>query len=535
MVVPQKSSLPITKTGIIRLRQWSSLFSTIKNNHDDAALQSSENRYKESNAGEVPLVSHNQSYVGRLSLIQSLTKIMQKTLQLHNNSITDISPSYLNASLSPDIAPYPNCVQQHTPMPLKRLQTKTGKGRSGCTQSYPCDNREVVSELTQELGPNPSCIYKKNSSSVAQSKYDEFADSVEKMNDGGSSSVARNYSSEDSLEIDEVHKSSNKAELATTRSVSPEYSRKDIESMNNILNSTKFPHSLEDNSEKVVPCTNNLVDPKQNQNKGILKFVPPGTEKGDIFLAFLGWADIVEVKILDDGDVYRLAYIYFKNKEELLKALNRSDLIVRNRTVVLEAASPMENGSKKLPKPLLIGEQTVPSEIIKNTSRTVMMGGFGCDINLRDLRKVLAFCGGNMSGIFFGPSSSSAYVEFETEDDKEMALAKQPVHVMGKQISILRIDTPRTTVVRISYGDMSGQKVSSICTSLGRVKHFNWRCLGIVDVHYCFSEWPKMVEILNSLNGLDIDGNRVLAQPATDYPPDILSILLADRFYSSEP
>ncbi|KAG9153284.1 hypothetical protein Leryth_024076 [Lithospermum erythrorhizon] len=85
MVVPQKSSLPITKTGIIRLRQ---LFSTIKNNHDDAALQSSENRYKQSNAGEVPLVSHNRNVIQSDELCKDSYKYCL--------AACDISPSYLN-------------------------------------------------------------------------------------------------------------------------------------------------------------------------------------------------------------------------------------------------------------------------------------------------------------------------------------------------------------------------------------------------------------------------------------------------------
>lgn len=70
--------------------------------------------------------------------------------------------------------------------------------------------------------------------------------------------------------------------------------------------------------------------------------------------------------------------------------------------------------------------------------------------------------------------------------------------MLGETLSILRIDAPRTTIVRISnIAIPSRAKVISFCENLGQTRHFFKKPLGIMDVHFKLAEWPRMLEIIN--------------------------------------
>ncbi|KAL7251433.1 hypothetical protein ACSBR1_013300 [Camellia fascicularis] len=197
------------------------------------------------------------------------------------------------------------------------------------------------------------------------------------------------------------------------------------------------------------------------------------------------------------------------------------------QNVIVEAASSTENLPNKTSIPNLIGDPDVPSSLVKNPTRTVMIKQLTPDIRSHDIEEALAFCGSNISGFFFGSSSFVAYVEFETEDAKERALEKHSINVRGKQLLIFRIDAPRTTVVRISnlYSAEAKKKLFSICRSYGKVKVVVFRHKEIRDVHFMLSEWPNMLKILNRLNGLKVDDCRIIAQPALVFPPEVLRVL----------
>ena len=88
----------------------------------------------------------------------------------------------------------------------------------------------------------------------------------------------------------------------------------------------------------------------------------------------------------------------------------------------------------------------------------------------------------------------------QTEDAKENALAQRTVHVLGKQLSISRIDVPRTTVVRIMNVNFETLgKFGDICKSYGKVRRIVDRHTSffVKDVHFKLSEWPNMCKILN--------------------------------------
>lgn len=75
------------------------------------------------------------------------------------------------------------------------------------------------------------------------------------------------------------------------------------------------------------------------------------------------------------------------------------------------------------------------------------------------------------------------------------ALAEHSILVSGKELPILRIDAPRTTVVRISNVKLKS-KVWKICNSFGQVKYMAERAKGIVDVHFVLAEWPNVLNIV---------------------------------------
>lgn len=78
---------------------------------------------------------------------------------------------------------------------------------------------------------------------------------------------------------------------------------------------------------------------------------------------------------------------------------------------------------------------------------------------------------------------------FQTEIDKERALAKQSINVLGRHLVMLRIDCPRITVIRISNMDsLKVKNIMSICRSLGDISTSVPRGPDILDVYFKFAE-----------------------------------------------
>lgn len=95
------------------------------------------------------------------------------------------------------------------------------------------------------------------------------------------------------------------------------------------------------------------------------------------------------------------------------KALQTIDLVVNGTAVVVEPASSLENLSKKISIPNLIGDPDAPAALVKNPMRTVAIKQLTPEICSRHIEEALTFCESKISGIFLGSSSSVAYVEFE--------------------------------------------------------------------------------------------------------------------------
>ncbi|PQQ17244.1 uncharacterized protein Pyn_34166 [Prunus yedoensis var. nudiflora] len=254
-----------------------------------------------------------------------------------------------------------------------------------------------------------------------------------------------------------------------------------------------LPTSKEDLNK--IPITFSQKE-GSTKSKVLVRFLHKNVKDDVVVGALADCGEIVKVQLLSvsEGSNFRDACVHFKTRYGSQRALRKTDLIIGNADVVVEATS-LEDVLNKVSIPNVIG--------------------------------ALAFCGSGISSFFLGSSSSVAFVEFETEDAKETAIAACSINVEGKQLSILRIDVPRTTVIRISnFGEtVSKKRFKSICKSHGQVKHMKGRGRDIVDVHFMLAEWPNMLTILNSLNGMEVDGNRWLAHPAPVFPPEVLQVL----------
>nr|XP_027116596.1 uncharacterized protein LOC113734306 isoform X1 [Coffea arabica] len=270
-----------------------------------------------------------------------------------------------------------------------------------------------------------------------------------------------------------------------------------------------------------------LVMEELGQNKAVVKFLSTDVQENNIVKAFQHCGDILKVEIWSsEEDFYRSATIYFKTREGLRNALEETDIMVTNRNVTVEAAASVEDKSYRTSIPSLIGDPDVPAGLVKNPTRTVKITQLTCDISSDDVIAALTSCGSKVTGFFLGALDSVAFVEFETEDGKEIALAKHSLDVLGKRLQISRIDAPRTTVVRVLYNQsVKGSKIIQVCNSLGKTRFVRMRSPGIMDIHFKLAEWPNMLKILNRLNAVAIGGQTLLAQPASVFPPDILQIL----------
>ncbi|KAL3359819.1 hypothetical protein AABB24_016352, partial [Solanum stoloniferum] len=275
------------------------------------------------------------------------------------------------------------------------------------------------------------------------------------------------------------------------------------------------------NKDEDASLSENLSD----ENKMTIKFVNVKATEQDVCDGFKGCGAITKVvfpSVISTN--YKVAHIYFESKKGKQMALKWSDTVIRN-VVVVEATFPPK-GRERMCIPDLIGYPEVPTSLVKHPSRTVMIKELKHNVSFHDIEEALAFCGSNITGIFFGSSSFVAYVEFETVEGKEIAIAKHSLIMLGETLSILRIDAPRTTIVRISNIPVpSRAKVISFCKKLGQTRYFFTKAFGVMDVHFKFAEWPRMLEIINRLNGIEVDGQQLVAKPAPIYPPDVLKVL----------
>ncbi|XP_073276278.1 uncharacterized protein [Primulina huaijiensis] len=268
-----------------------------------------------------------------------------------------------------------------------------------------------------------------------------------------------------------------------------------------------------------------LSSKESNDNRVVVKLLRKAATVEHIIETFKRCGTISNIEILDvEGPLFKTAYIHFETRKGFQRAIGQIDMLGRHGVVTVKSATSNKNVT--VPVPNLIGDPNVPTVLIKNPSRTVKIKPLTPAVRLHHIEEALSFCDSNVSGYFLGVKNSVGFIEFETEIGKERALVKHSINVLGKQLAVLRIDVPRTTVVRVSYIDsIPHENIMSVCSSFGKVRVPIIRCPGILDVHYKLTEWPNMWNILNRLNGVQIEGRRLRAEPAPVFPTDILSAL----------
>ncbi|XP_011628120.2 uncharacterized protein LOC18447178 isoform X1 [Amborella trichopoda] len=265
------------------------------------------------------------------------------------------------------------------------------------------------------------------------------------------------------------------------------------------------------------------------QNTLFVKFLPKSATDVDIRKAFGGCGEIEELCIIPSLKAtarFNNAYVSFLRGEGLQRALEKSNLVINGADVVVEADSPLLKITNMVSISNLIGDPDAPLPLLENPVRTIMVRGLPVGIGSHQLSFSLSNFG-SISRFIMGSSLSIGYIEFETEDAKEKALAASTISLSGKQIQILRIDAPRTSVVRISnIGRETKQiKILSTCETYGAVNRVVSRDGDTVDVHFMLSELGNMLQILNHLNGMVVNQCQWWARPATVFPPQILQSL----------
>ncbi|KAF9605704.1 hypothetical protein IFM89_018047 [Coptis chinensis] len=274
------------------------------------------------------------------------------------------------------------------------------------------------------------------------------------------------------------------------------------------------------------PNTLLFTEKGREQKVLLVRFLRTSQSEADIKSAFGPIDDIYFISSC--SDVYKDAYVRFKTKEGMRKALTNSSTVVGKYDVILEPVSPSTYTSNRLIRPNLIGVCGIPPSFVKNPTRTVMVKGLPHNVSSHHLEETFSFSGARITAFFMGSSSSVAYIEFETEEAKEKAIAACSIPISGSKLSVFRIDAPVTTIVRISnvaHGENSQNTIRKVCKSYGKFKRLIRRSPGIYDVYYQETEWPNMVDILNSLNGQVVSGHQWIAQPVTLIPIEILKFL----------
>ncbi|KAL1210756.1 hypothetical protein V5N11_032300 [Cardamine amara subsp. amara] len=270
---------------------------------------------------------------------------------------------------------------------------------------------------------------------------------------------------------------------------------------------------------------------EHSPNKVLLRFLRETCEKKDIIEVLHKFGAVLDVQEIPsfEGCIYKDAFVTFETNEAMKKALKKAVVLVKGHNVVIEATFK-EDMVEKICIPDLIGDPDVPIALVKEPTRTVKIHPLKHNISSNQIKEALKFCRSDISKLIFGSSKTAVFVEFETEDGKERALAEHSINISNKQVFISRIDIPRTTVVRISnLSDSSMRDLLDLCRPYGQIKRLIMRGKNVGEVRFKVSEWPNMLTILNSMNGKQIDGMKWVVQAATTViPPEILTVLWED-------
>ncbi|KAJ4824378.1 hypothetical protein Tsubulata_034887 [Turnera subulata] len=267
---------------------------------------------------------------------------------------------------------------------------------------------------------------------------------------------------------------------------------------------------------------------RHTESKVLLRFLTRVVDDSVIKASLADCGPVVKIQRLPsfNHSKFHDAFVHFETKEGKQKALELTEVPIYNGSCFFQETSVKKMAHKSISIPELIGDTDIPVALVKHPTRTIKVKHLTGDISLDKFSQALSFCGSEITSFFLGTSGSIAYVEFKEEGAKERALEKHSINVSGQKLLIFRVDAPRTTVVRINNVDTQNTgSVKSICKAYGKIRLIAVRQSGVVDVHYSDADWPNMLDILNSLNGLQVEGRQWVAKPAPVFPPTILRVL----------
>ncbi|KAJ4843854.1 hypothetical protein Tsubulata_037217 [Turnera subulata] len=267
---------------------------------------------------------------------------------------------------------------------------------------------------------------------------------------------------------------------------------------------------------------------RHTESKVLLRFLTRVVDDSVIKASLADCGPIVKIQRLPsfNHSKFHDAFVHFETKEGKQKALELTEVSIYNGSCFFQETSVKKMAHKSISIPELIGDTDIPVALVKHPTRTIKIKHLTGDISLDKFSQALSFCGSEITSFFLGTSGSIAYVEFKEEGAKERALEKHSINVSGQKLLIFRVDAPRTTVVRINNVDTQNTgSVKSICKAYGKIRLIAVRQTGVVDVHYSDADWPNMLDTLNSLNGLQVEGRQWVAKPAPVFPPTILRVL----------
>ncbi|KAF2534639.1 hypothetical protein F2Q70_00030382 [Brassica cretica] len=173
---------------------------------------------------------------------------------------------------------------------------------------------------------------------------------------------------------------------------------------------------------------------EHSPNRVVLRFLHEGFQKTDIVKSFSEFGAVLDVQEVPsfEGCIYKDALLTFETKSAVKKALKKGVVMLKHCSAIVEAVS-QEDMVERIRIPDLIGDPDVPVSLVKEPTRTVKIHPLDQRIGSNQIREALRFCKRDISKIIFGSSTTAAFVEFETEEGKERAVAAHSVDVLNKK------------------------------------------------------------------------------------------------------
>ncbi|KAJ7545136.1 hypothetical protein O6H91_09G108800 [Diphasiastrum complanatum] len=383
-------------------------------------------------------------------------------------------------------------------------------------------NKDERKSLWERLHANSSInTYQRNGSFVSESRAASCVSNIAKQAGGdlGTSYLGRNSETEDA-----------------------DFSSLDYPEATAANQDKKFVVKVGAGKEEITGRES--VDSDSTKHVLFVRFLHPDATDGDLRAAFQDCGGISRARPVRSRKGSQSKYIYgfvdFDTAEGLKNALKK-DVEIRGIRVETRPSTSRQSldlyGSTSDVMAIrhAVSANGLGTSHISKPSQTDAILDEGYPVLLEDVPQEISFqvqealsAHGEIISSYSKVRDSgnvSAFVSFKTEVAKESALAAHWIHLGGKPFRIQRLDSPKTTVVRISNiaAETNEEKIVNTCQLCGYVDSVKPRAAGVVDVCFHPNEIRHMIRILDRLNEVHIDKRRWRAQPAPRCSPKTLS------------